>query len=101
MIEIKNLPPYHERYVLAKHIDGAYWYWGSWNCEEEAYKVAMNIGAYVFDRIGEDATEEDFQELNLDEENLKNAVESLRLAGIIDEDFLDSLEKLSLTGGGK
>lgn len=75
MIEIKNLPPYHERYVLAKHIDGNYWYWGSWSSEEEAYKVARNICGHVFDRTSD---EDDFEE-----EEYQN---------FIDDAFQDALE---------
>lgn len=49
MIEIKNLPPYHEKYVVAMAVDtmqedGAptvhWWYWGSFDEEEKAYDVA-------------------------------------------------------------
>ena len=80
MIEIKNLPPYHERYVLAKHIDGNYWYWGSWSSEEEAYKVARNICGHVFDRTSD---EDDFEE-----EEYYTWMDEMY------QDTMDSLEKL-------
>jgi len=82
MIEIKNLPPYHERYVIAKHIDGNYWYWGSWSSEEEAYKVARNISGYVFDRNeDEDTFEEESPDTFMDEmcQEVMDALDKLRL----------------------
>ena len=80
MIEIKNLPPYHERYVLARYIDGNYWYWGSWNCEEEAYKVARNIGGHIFDRSN---NEDDFEE-----EEYHNFIDDMY------DDAMETFEKL-------
>ena len=69
MIEIKNLPPYHERYVVThpvkvleakqKDIHVDYWYWGSWPEEKDAYDAARRIGGQVFDRPDEDTFEED------------------------------------------
>lgn len=78
MIEIKNLPPYHERYVLAKHIDGHYWYWGSWSSEEEAYKVARNINGYVFDRECEErANDEEDERITFMDEMVQDVMDSL------------------------
>ena len=82
MIEIKNMPPYHERYILAKYIDGNYWYWGSWSSEEEAYKVARNISGYVFDRNeDEDTFEEESPDTFMDEmcQEVMDALDKLRL----------------------
>ena len=56
MIEIKNMPPYHKKYIVAnavvdakdEHID--YWFYQSWDSEEKAYEKAREVGAQVFVR---------------------------------------------------
>ena len=50
MIDIKNLPPYHECYIVARSVEGDFWYWGSWKDQDRAAEVADRIGGYVFYR---------------------------------------------------
>ena len=55
MIEVKYLPMNHQRYVVARYVikvgdNGYYMYWGSYDTEEKAYKVAERIGGQVFVR---------------------------------------------------
>lgn len=50
MIDIKNLPPYHECYIVARSVAGVFWYWGSWPDEKHAAEVAERVGGYVFHR---------------------------------------------------
>lgn len=51
MIEINNLPENPKRYVVAQYcIDAGYWFWGSYDNEEDARYVAREVGGEVFDR---------------------------------------------------
>ncbi len=51
MIEINNLPENPKRYVVARYcIDAGYWFWGSYDNEENARYVARDVGGEVFDR---------------------------------------------------
>ena len=74
MIEIKNLPPYHEHFVVAKNIDGDYWFWGSWSEEKPAYEAAHRIGGYVFERETRDEIPETWLDEMINEtmDNLNN-----------------------------
>ena len=49
MTEIKNLPLYHQRYVVARNVEGDYWFWGSWSEERPAYEAAHRINGFVFE----------------------------------------------------
>ena len=51
MIEIHNLPDKPKRYIVAQYcIDEGYWFWGSYDNEEDARYVARDVGGEVFDR---------------------------------------------------
>lgn len=50
MIEIKNLPTKHLPFIVAQLVGDEFWYWGSWDDEEIAYRVAVDIGGQVFTR---------------------------------------------------
>lgn len=60
-IEIKNMPKDHEKYVVARKVaiidqfiqeveSEDYWFYGSYDNEDSAYKVAEEIGGQVFVR---------------------------------------------------
>lgn len=42
--EIQNRPDYPlSKYVVARAVCGELWFWGSWNDENEAYRVAKQF----------------------------------------------------------
>lgn len=54
MIQILNLPDKHRKYIVARIVvsftESTWWYYGSYDTEEEAYSVAQEIGGQVFHR---------------------------------------------------
>ena len=50
MIDIHGLPMNSDKYIVARFTDGNYWYWGSYDTEEQAYEAARKIGGQVFTR---------------------------------------------------
>ena len=52
MIEIRNLPMNHDRYVVALYGGSfaGWYYWGSFKTEEEAYDAALEVDGFVFIR---------------------------------------------------
>ena len=61
MITIKNMPDKHKKYVIAREMvtaksdnpkdyDSDYYFWASFDTEEEAYPVAVNYVGQVFVR---------------------------------------------------
>lgn len=49
MITINNLPENHRAFIVARNVEG-YWYYGSYETEERAFEVAEEIGGQVFRR---------------------------------------------------
>ena len=49
MFKIYNLPEYTFNYnfIVARDVDGDLWFWGAWNTEAEARKIAVEIGGEV------------------------------------------------------
>lgn len=45
---INNLPKEYHEYVVARNVDGEYWYWGSFKDYDKAYEAARTIGGVVF-----------------------------------------------------
>lgn len=47
---INNLPANVSdyRYIVAREIDGAYWYWGAWNDADAANEAALEVGGETF-----------------------------------------------------
>ena len=47
---IKNLPAYAEnyKYVVARKVDGEWWFWGAYNVFQRASSDAWKIGGEVF-----------------------------------------------------
>ena len=49
---INNLPRYatEDKYIVARAVDGEYWFWGSWDADhgEDAYNAAIEIDGQVF-----------------------------------------------------
>lgn len=43
MMKVNNLDAEHERFVVARLVDGELWYWGSWNTDEAAIRVAQQF----------------------------------------------------------
>ena len=50
MIEIRNIPSNHRKYVVARNVDNEYWYFGSFDNEEIAHVTALTVGGEVFVR---------------------------------------------------
>lgn len=50
---IRNMFGTPRRFVVARHVDGEWWYWGSWEDRDRANAVAEDIGGSVFDMEGE------------------------------------------------
>lgn len=48
---INNLPNYSENYayIVAREVDGEYWFWGAYNDRNKANEIAENIGGEVFE----------------------------------------------------
>lgn len=54
MAKVNNLDAEHERYVVARLVDGELWYWGSWDDAEAAKIVAQQFdNGVVIDMRGE------------------------------------------------
>lgn len=43
MTKVNNLDVEHERFVVARLVDGELWYWGSWDDEKAAERVAQQF----------------------------------------------------------
>lgn len=54
MMNVQNMPATHKTYVVARPCDGDLWYWGSWDSEELAHAVAVEINGIVVYDEGED-----------------------------------------------
>lgn len=49
-VTINNLPSYPlSKYIVARNVDNALWYWGTWDSREEAEKVAREIDGVVIE----------------------------------------------------
>ena len=46
---VQNVPHDMETYVVARYVDGEYWYYGSWDDEDRASEVAAEIGGVVLE----------------------------------------------------
>lgn len=42
-VKVNNLPPEHERYIVARLNDGELWFYGSWDNEAQAEKAAKEF----------------------------------------------------------
>ena len=53
MTKINNLPNYASEYsmVVARYIDGEYWFWGAYNDGSKAEKVAFEIGGEIINNF--------------------------------------------------
>lgn len=49
---INNIPKYAEdrKYIVAREVDGEFWFWGAFDDNNEAHRTAGEIDGYVFDR---------------------------------------------------
>ena len=54
MMKVNNLDAEHERYVVARLVDGELWYWGSWPERDAAWRVAESFDNGVLVDIGGD-----------------------------------------------
>ena len=50
MMNINNVPAYAEnmKYIVARRVNGQYWFWGAWNDRDRANEVAIEVGCVVF-----------------------------------------------------
>lgn len=50
MTKINNLPTYatEYRYIVARAIDGAFWFYGAYNDGEKAERAAIECGGEIF-----------------------------------------------------
>ena len=44
---VKNLPATYRPYIVARAVDGELWFWGSWDSEEIAHAVAIDVDGIV------------------------------------------------------
>ena len=49
MFKINNMPANTRRFIVARRVNGALWFWGSWDDRNTANEVAMEIGGITFD----------------------------------------------------
>ena len=47
--KVNNLPDEPKRYVVARLIDGEFWFWGSYEAEDRANRVAKDIEGVVLE----------------------------------------------------
>lgn len=58
---INNCPDYakHYKYIVARDVDGEIWFYGAWNDEKEANRVAKELGENAMVLDNEDYEEEE------------------------------------------
>lgn len=44
---VQNLPLHYEPFIVAHPYDGALWFWGSWDSEETAHMIALEVDGIV------------------------------------------------------
>lgn len=42
------------KYIVARYFDKKWWYWGTYEYEENAYLAAEEIGGFVFELLGDE-----------------------------------------------
>lgn len=50
IVEIKNLPTYYSKYVVARLVDCELWYWQSWEDKTDAENSAKEVNGVVIER---------------------------------------------------
>lgn len=62
IVEVQNVTDGEEKWVVARFNkeDGKFWYWGRWKKEEDAKKVADELGGVVFKDVDTMAREKVF-----------------------------------------
>lgn len=50
MAVIKNVSGYGAgcKYLVAREVDGAWWFWGAWDEFDKAHDAAVEVGGQVF-----------------------------------------------------
>lgn len=45
MMTVQNVPEYAKNYeyIVARHVDGEYWFWGAWNDRNKANTIAIEL----------------------------------------------------------
>lgn len=52
-VVINNVDADHDRYIVARYSEDGWWYWGSWDDADAAYRVACQLeNGKVFDTDG-------------------------------------------------
>lgn len=46
-VTVNNLPKSYKSFIVARSVDGALWFWGSWSDEERAHAVARKVDGIV------------------------------------------------------
>ena len=49
--KVNNLPDDSKKYVVARLIDGEFWFWGSYENEDRAKQAAKDIGGVVLENV--------------------------------------------------
>lgn len=49
--KVNNLPDEPKRYVVARVIDGEFWFWGSYEAEDRAKQAAGEIDGVVLENV--------------------------------------------------
>lgn len=53
-MKINNLPTTCKKYIVARYVDGEYWYWGTFEDGAKAERVAVEIDGEIFFNHEED-----------------------------------------------
>ena len=47
-MKINNLPTEYKNYVVVRYCDDGWWYWGSYDALDKAYRTAEDVDGQVF-----------------------------------------------------
>ena len=51
LVEVKNVSPNAERFIVARPSQNELWYWGSWKSEDQAKEIAKMVDGIVVERM--------------------------------------------------
>jgi hypothetical protein len=55
-MKINNVPNYTKEYgyIVARYVDGEWWFWGAFETIEEAVRVAQEVNSHAFNMVDVD-----------------------------------------------
>lgn len=51
LVEIKNMSPNAEKFIVARVSQNELWYWGSWKNKDQAKEIAKIVDGIVVERL--------------------------------------------------